>query len=197
MPIETPGLSISPDSLSFGCVCQGFVYQLSIQLTNKLPTSQRLKFTCNAGHENEANAMTVIVEPVALALGMTMTIILELRAYAADMSYFQLNVCQSGFPDDIVTLPLEAFVVPLDVFKLLKRALTLEKRDILRKNVVLIGSTLSADERSAATGGPTVYSEALMDDDQVEDLLDLPLVLNVYWDPNLEELKYSRELGKV
>jgi hypothetical protein len=161
MPIETRGLSITPDVLSFGCICQGFVYQLQVNLTNKCKQPQRLRFVCTNENTREANTMTAIIEPKLLAMGISTTLTLELGAYVADFSRFKIKILQSEFPDEIIVIPVESFIVPIEIFKLMKRALTLEKREIYRTGVSLVGSTVSADERSALTGGPTVYSEVM------------------------------------
>jgi len=89
----------------------------------------------------------------------------------------------------------------LDIFKNIKRALTLEKRPLYHDGVRIVGSIAFQEEKTSSkttmTGGPSVYSEVLMDEDEVDDIMDLPTISNAYWDPHSGEIKFDKQLSKV
>jgi hypothetical protein len=80
-----------------------------------------------------------------------------------------------------------------------KKSLQIQKMDVYRNGVqcVGVGALSLYDERSAQTGGPTVFSEALLDDDEIENMMDLPFLNNLYWDYNAQMMRLDDRLGQV
>jgi len=191
------GVAITPGNVNFGCVSEGFVYHFSLLVLNKLDVSQKLRFACAPAYDNEPNVVNIVYVPKAIASGMSITLTIELLANIAANSHFNLIITQSGLPKSQITISIRAFVVPVSVFKDIKRALAIENKSMHREGVKIVESLGQhhQDERSAIAG--TVFSEALMNDDEIDELFDLPLIPNVYWDPGSDCLKFEKDISQV
>lgn len=200
-------LEISPKYLSFGLVCQGFVYHLTLTLTNKGMKPTTIRLNCvPTNPTDEKNKTMIIYEPKKIAPGMSTTIVIELIADYHLHSSFNFSIAQ-GLSDEVMLLPVTAFVVPVDIFKNIAKTLQLQKRPIYRNGVQPIRASLTLEDRSTTLsflGGVTpanntenLLSEALMDSEDVDDILELPILSNVYWDPHSKILRMDKTLGGV
>lgn len=200
-------LQVSPKFLSYGCICQGFVYHLTISLTNKSVNPTAIRLNCIPLSVDEKNRIKCIFEPKKIAPGMSVSIVLEYHAEIVNSnSSFELIITQ-GIASGVLKLPVNAYVVPVDIFKDVTKSLQLQKRPIYRNGIkpvraiisTMDGSTILNQSTTIGSGAITenIMSEALMDTEDVEELLDMPFVSNVYWDPIKKKLIVDKDLGKV
>jgi hypothetical protein len=137
--------------------------------------------------------------PDIVAPGLAAVLYLELTAEFPMSSRFMLTVTQNH-SSAVYTKEVEANVVSTETFKHVKKSLILQKRPVYQPNVKVIANipyfdTLTEElpNYSSAT-----FSEAvLMDDDDIDDLLSLPMTHNLYWDPFAKCLRMDQKLGKV
>lgn len=190
-------IKILPEHLSFGCVSQGYVYQLTITVANKSSNPQSLKVSITPGH-GEKNRLKSNFVPTKIAPGTKQQFTIDLCADVPGGSNFQLTIEQSLNRVKVMRR-VSALVVPLDVFKHVAKSLTLQKRPIYRNGVTVIGALGGIDEsRSVITAsGASVLSEAMMDENDMADLMDLPLVDGIYFDHTTMELKVDDKLCRV
>lgn len=153
----------------------------------------RSKF--NESQKTELNRIKVQYQGPKLASGMSSTFNIEFYADFPMHSHFIMTVHQS-VETDVIVRPIRAFVVNLDVFKCIRRTLVVQGLPVLRNGVTL-ESLINQDEGASVMTGPSVYSELLMDDDDVDELCDIPLTGSVCWDPDNKCLKVVPELLQV
>jgi len=189
-------IEIFPEHLSFGCVSQGFVYSLSVSVVNKDRKPQALKVYVKS-FEGELNRIRSNFVPMKIAPGVKQNFTLDLIADYPGTSNFEMTIVQ-GSNGAFETRSVKALVVPLEVFKHVAKSLGLQKRPIYRNGVIVLGAIGGIDEsRSVVTaGGASVLSEAMMDDADLDELLDLPIVEGVYFDSRMC-LKVDRGLCAV
>jgi hypothetical protein len=194
---EKPGLGILPKKLTFGVISAGFYYNLRFSVQNNTLTPVRIKIHCTPV-EGEQNSIRLVRLPDRIAPGMSIEILMELTAEIVGISMFNLQITQSADPR-IYSRTIEANIVSPETFKYVRKSLQLQKRPIYRKNITSVGLIIGLDggsTRSSHTA--TSLSETLiMDDDDIADLLDLPIVQNVYWDPFEKKLRIDPEVGRV
>jgi hypothetical protein len=188
---------ILPEHLSFGCVAQGYVYRLQVTVVNKCGKPQALKVHVTTG-DNEKNRLKSNFVPQKIAPGTKQSFTIDLAAENSGGASFMLHIEQS-VNHVTVSRRVSALVVPLDVFKHVAKSLTLQKRPIYRNGVNVIGAIGGADEsRSIITAsGASVLSEAMMDETDVGELLDLPLIDGVYFDHTTMKLCVDEKLLEV
>jgi hypothetical protein len=190
-------IKILPDYLSFGCVSQGYAYSLNVTVINKGDKPQALRVTISQS-DKEPNKLRSHFVPIKIASGTKQVFRIDLLAEFAGTCSFTLHITQ-GQNRHTEIKRVSALIVPLDVFKHVAKSLTLQKRPIYRNGVTVVGALGGAEEsRSVVTAsGASVLSEAMMDDADLEELLDLPLVDGVYFDHSTMELRVDEELCKV
>lgn len=205
--IRSDTVEIVPDILSFGCICQGFVYHLKVSLLNKANRPQKFKVFCSKSDE-ERNEISVFYESKIIAPGLSLPLTLEMRADLDMSSQFELNVIQS-LDKSVVKQNIYALVVPLEVFKHISEMMQLQKRTIYRDGVIPVTTTnegsSTADsiesfgERDITQGTKkSQLTEALLSPEDIEDLQDMPMSPNLYWDPVEKLLKLDKaHLAKV
>ena len=182
-------IAVSPKYLSFGCVSQGFIYHMEVTILNRALMSQRFRLSI----ENEVkckNTITVIFETSNIAPGISTNVTLELNCDFEDYSHFHLVIEQSEYNANILKIPIQAFIVSLDMFKTLKRALQQRKQPVYVNGVKLKKSIMSTEDRSVITT-PSVFSEALLDDDDIDELIELPITSYTYYDNETKELIFE------
>lgn len=203
-------IEIFPYLMSFGCVCQGFIYNLGLTVVNKGKRPQTIRVTCSSDLQEVSegkNKLRSKYEPKKIAPGMSINITLELVAEYSARSEFKLYIAQA-INDAVVTRVVKAHVVPLEVFKGVSKSLQLRNQPIYRVGVVPVGTIFNPDERSIVSGqvsglaglsasAETAITEAIMDEEDIGELLDLPIIKNVYWDPRKKQLILGPLLGKV
>ena len=156
-----------------------------------------LKVSVQPG-EGERNRLKSHFVPLKVASGVKQSFSLDLIAEESGTSTFFLVVEQS-VNRVTVTTPVKALVVPIDVFRHVAKSLALQKRPIYRNGVTVLGAIGSADDsRSIVTGGgASVLSEAIMDDADIEELAELPLVDGLYFDHHNGVLIFDDKLAQV
>lgn len=190
-------VEISPPTLSFGCVSAGYVYKLAVTVANKGPRPQMLKVSV-IPEEGERNRLKSHFVPLKIASGVRQSFSVDLIAEEAGSSTFYLVMEQSVNRMTIKT-PVKALIVPIDVFRHVAKSLSLQKRPIYRNGVTVLGAIGTAeDSRSIVTGGgASVLSEAIMDDADIEELAELPLVDGLYFDHHNGVLMFDDKLADV
>lgn len=194
---DTIFIKILPEHLSFGCISQGYVYQLTVTVINKSSNPQSLKVGITPG-KGELNRLKSNFVPTKIAPGTKQLFTLDLSADSPGGASFTLSIEQS-VNRATVTRRVSALVVPLDVFKHVAKSLTLQKRPIYRNGVNVIGALGDADASRSivSASGASVLSEAMMDENDMADLMDLPLVDGLYFDHTTMELKVDSKLCQV
>jgi hypothetical protein len=224
IPIE----SIDPkhSCLSFGCVSLGFVYHLSLTLTNKQIFSQRYRFIISKDlsddddtyeadnsnslyltsgedqmndniHDGASNHARVIALTKLIAPGMKIDFIIELSAAAEKYSKYALKILQSGVAD-VLEYNVRAFVVPPDVYRSFRRTKQINGKTMAVDGVRVIRAIGMCDEsRSVVSSSSSINSIAFVDEDDMEELMDYPIVSNTYWDPFEKILKVDNKLTQV
>jgi hypothetical protein len=188
---ETDLAIIYPQRLNFGVVSAGFLYKYKLSVQNNTTTPMRIRVSCTP-IKNEQNAIRLMNLPDIVAPGLAAVLYLELTAEFPMSSRFMLTVTQNH-SSAVYTKEVEANVVSTETFKHVKKSLILQKRPVYQPNVKVIANipyfdTLTEElpNYSSAT-----FSEAvLMDDDDIDDLLSLPMTHNLC-------LRMDQKLGKV
>lgn len=190
-------IDIQPSHLSYGCVSAGFVYKLQVSVANKGSRPQILKVSVTPD-EGEKNRIKANFVPMKIAPGVKQNFSLDLYAEESASTSFTLIVEQSVNRKQVM-VPVKALVVPIDVFRHVVKSLTLQKRPIYRNGVTVVGALGSTDDsRSVVTsGGASVLSEAIMDDADMEEIMDLPLVDGLYYDSHSQTIKFDEKLAAV
>lgn len=187
-------LDIFPHRLYYGVVSSGFIYNLSFAVKNNSLNPIRVRLNCTPIGA-EVNKIRLVHLPEKIAPGMSVTLILELTAEQPGTSLFRLEITQN-FTEERFERIVEANVVNLETFKHVKKSLQLQKRPIYRSNVSVVGSVFNA-EQQASVASSNFTESAMMDDDEVADILDMPLSSNVYWDPFNKMLRIDPQLCSV
>jgi len=199
-------IEIFPHLLSFGCVCQGFIYNLVMTVVNKGKRPQTIRITCSPDMQEEfdgKNKLRSKYEPKKIAPGMSINITLELVAEHSARSEFKLLIAQA-INEAIITRIVKAHVVPLEVFKGVSKSLQLRNQPIYRAGVFPVDTVFNPETAGSIISGAgmsasaeTALTEAIMDEEDIGELLDLPIIKNVYWDPRTKKLILGPILGKV
>lgn len=222
--ISQESVKCIPDFLSFGCVSQGFILQLPVTLVNKSVQPQIFKIKCvteeiflssakNNGSTKYGelvnipstsssefcvnNTISINFIPTKVAPGMSTTFTIHLCAESPGNVNYVLQISQSKEPE-IVYKPIRALIVTTDVFRSLRKSLLLQNKNPYVNGVAVVKAlpSLMQDDRSVQTG-PSVYSEVLLEDEDIDDVADMPIIGNIVWDPDEKCLKVDAELGKV
>lgn len=190
---------ILPAKLNYGVVSAGFLYNLKFSVQNNTTTPMRMRVSCHA-IRNGQNIMKLVNLPDIVAPGLAAVLYLELTAEFPMTTTYQVVVAQDHSPA-IYTKEVEAHVVSTATFKHVKKSLMLQKRPIYQPNVKVVANipffdTL-ADDLHNYSSSATFSEAALMDEEDIEDLINLPMAHNVYWDPFSKCLRLDPQLGKV
>lgn len=190
-----PVISIMPSTLKFGVIPCGFYYNLKFSIKNNTLVPMRIKVDIKPAF-GEKNTIRIVQLPDLIAPGMSTSITLELSSEHVGMARFVLRVSQNH-SDFALAHDVEAHIVSQETFKYVKKSLQMQKRPVHLPNVEAAGPMLGAVNNSVATP-ITSFSEALiMDDEDINDLLMVPMAPNVYWDPFAKCLRIDPQLGGV
>lgn len=192
---NTPVIGIYPNRLNFGVVSAGFYYNMKFSVQNNSLHPIRVRITCTA-IQQEQNAIRLVYLPDKIAPGISVPMMLELTAEFVGMSTFTLEVVQSADPR-VYSRIVEANIISPDTFKYVKKSLQLQKRPIYRKNVTSVGAILGLETTSVSTPVTSFSETLIMDDEDIQELLDSPMVANTYWDPFDKMLRVDPEVGRV
>ena len=137
--------------------------------------------------------------------GLSISFTLEMRAEHAINSFYELSIVE-GINRSTIRKEISAYIVPLEIFRQISKAAELQDRSVYRHGVKPVSTTLPIEEISLISGGgpnsvppsiASIISEALMDENDIDELLELPMAPNMYWDPFEKSLKMDPELGTV
>ena len=201
-------IAIVPSTLDFGVVAAGYVYTLDATIVNASDCVQRVKLSLSDGITSSFNTVNLICQPVQFAPGMSLPCKIELTAEQPSSSNrYQIKVTSDhGL---VISSYITAFVLPMETFKYFAKSLKLRKHGILKTGVNCVGPIVGRSPKgvfdrsffslagTALTPGKSVFREALMDEDDIDDLLSLPIAFNMYYDPKKKCLVHDRELGKI
>lgn len=163
-----PSFLLSPEAMTFGCVSNGFAYSLKIYLTNISSILERYKITLENKPDNETeNRMKCIYLPQPLAPGMQVVIKIVFHAKENKHVSFPLHIMR-GSDRIIETYPISALVVPSENFKKITRNLKFKNQEIYSPGVECIGAILENQSSFIGEGAPSMYSENLISDEDLE-----------------------------
>jgi hypothetical protein len=190
-------ITLNSDPPSFGCISAGFVYKLKLSITNCGASFDRFRITIRKNDEEDPNAITSNFPLTNIAPGMSAHFDLDLRAEGCYETTYTMLITSANTTVSESKV-ISALVIPQDTFKKVAKALILRNKGIYAPYVYCIGQ-LSGEsaQRSMISGAPTIYSESLIDDDELEvahystQLADLNVFLGTcrssYFTPNLLE----------
>lgn len=158
----------------------------------------RIRVVCTP-LKGENNTIRLVNLPDIIAPGLATNLLLELTAEFPMSSRFMVTVSQNH-SNEVYSKEVEANVVSAETFKHVKKSLVLQKRPIYHANVRVVANIPDFDgvNDDLQNYSSATFSEAaLLDEEDIDDLLSLPMVHNVYWDPFSKCLRLDPKLGKV
>jgi hypothetical protein len=188
-------IGIFPKRLYFGIISNGFIYRLKFAVKNNSLLPLRIRVVC-LPMENDPNPIRLVTFPEKIAPGMSCELMLELSAELVHNSHFELRITQDH-NKSVFIRQIEANIVTVETFKHVKKSLQLQKRPIYRNNIEVVGPVATVEQLSVHSFTTNQSENILMDDDEIEDLLSLPMAKNIYWDPFEKCLRIDPLLGKV
>jgi len=202
MNLSVPGAedlaTIHPHRIDFGVIPVGFLYQLKFSIQNNANSPMRMRLTV-IPLDNEPNSIRLVALPEIVAPGLSTPLVLELTAEWPSSARYLITVSQNH-SNTVYRKEVEANVVSSETFKHVKKSLTLQKRPLYHTNVSVVGNIPVFEqpmEMSYSLSAATSSELALMDDDDIEDLMLLPMVPNTYWDPFDKVLRLDPVMGRV
>ena len=200
---EGVGLHISPDPISFGSLCEGYVYSMEIKLHNHTNSSIRIKASCSSCLTNNANDINVSYLPIQMAPGMTTGMTIRIYALNAGTSRYTLTVSYGLYEKSVVEKDLTAFILPVDLYKSLTKQLAVNKKKIQADNVTTLSrlgpSSVVMEQQAGSQSieASTVYTASLLDTEDVDELSDLPSISYCYWDADKKTMFLDKKLCEV
>jgi hypothetical protein len=188
-------LSISPRRLFYGIVSSGFIYNLTFSIKNNLLIPLRVRIVL-IPKNGELNSIELKTIPEIISPGLSINISLELCADFVYNSLFDLHIYQSS-SDEIIKKIVEANIVNPETFKQVRKSLQLQNRSIYRSNITVVGSSLGQFEEKSLSTLKSSNPDVFLDEDDIEDMQDLPMTPNIFWDPFHKILRLDPQLGKV
>ncbi|KAJ1415350.1 hypothetical protein B484DRAFT_160769 [Ochromonadaceae sp. CCMP2298] len=187
---------ICPQRINFGVIATGFIYQLRFSVQNNSISPMRMRVSVTP-LDDEVNAIKLVFPPEIVAPGLAAALILEVEAEYPSSARYLITVAQNHSAA-VYTREAEANIVSTETFKHVKKSLSLQKRPIHQPNVTVIGNLPLCDSFPEASLSAATSSElALMDEEEIDDLLFLPMAPNTYWDPFDKCLRVDPQLGQV
>tara|TARA_A100001015_G_scaffold298342_1_gene380948 strand:+ start:2510 stop:3736 length:1227 start_codon:yes stop_codon:yes gene_type:complete len=142
-----------------------------------------------------SNKITCSYEPIRLAPGIRSNIDLYLSAEVEGVVECKLSVVESSTCREI-ELYIRAYVVSSTIFKTLQKELELLHNDpeynILKKGVKTIGKVAHAHGSLKS-----LEEESNLDDEELAEIKDMPIVHGCYFDPWTKTMKCDPDLLKV
>lgn len=188
------GVNITPNPTSFGSLCQGFVYTMTVKIHNHTNNSIRLKATCISMKENEPNEVSCSYLPIQIAPGIAAPMTFTIKAVNSGTCKYKYILEYGLYEKSSVSTIITAYVLPLDLFKNLSKQLEVHNKNILNNNVKCLSRIFDPNNTNC---GSTVYTAELLDPDDVENLDDIPFMDFTYWDANSNKLCFDKELSEV
>eukprot|EP01039_Chlorochromonas_danica_P010773 gene10773-11973_t len=189
-------ISIHPEVLKYGVISTGFYYHLKFQIKNNTLSPVRVRVELQPSY-GEKNSIRLVQLPDLVAPGMTTSITLELTPEFPGLAKFHLTVSQNH-NNYSLKRDIDAHIVTQETFKYVKKSLQIQKRAVYQPNVEPVGPMLGLMSSSSTQTPITSLSEALiMDDEDMYDLLAIPMTPLTIYDPFDKCLRIDRLLGQV
>ena len=178
-----------PDPPTFGVICQGFKWQLTCKVGNAGLVPERMTVSCveKSGGNLVNNMIKCSYEPVKLAAGMKTDVMLTIDAEATGISECDLRLFEVSTKTEIVKT-IRATVVEPKIYKALRAKLISQGKNILCPGVQGICQELSSKE---------FFYDSKMTDEERDEVLGMPYVNGVYYNPWEKQLCTDEKLMKV
>lgn len=142
-----------------------------------------------------ANKIYCSYEPVRLAPGIRSNVDLHLSAEVVGVAECKMTLIESSTGREIDKF-IRAYVVPSQLFKTLQKEMELLHNDpeynCLKEGVKTVGKI------SQAHGAlKSLHEESNLDDEELEEIKDMPIVHGCYFDPWTKNMKCDPDLLKV
>lgn len=159
----------SPQYPSFGSVSIGFVYKLRLVITNVSPVLDQYKITCENTRNNPQNSFVFHSPQVSIAPGMSTALLMEFRATSIGDFDCALKIVQAS-DRSLQKINITATVITHDAFKRISRALALDsaKTSLYAPGVKCVGQIPPEGGDSYLSGAPSVFTENMIDDEDLE-----------------------------
>ena len=191
------GVHVTPDPVTFGSLSQGYAYSMTVKIHNHTKSSVRIRASCvPLDPEYARNEVMVSFIPTQIAPGMTTSIFIKLNASVVGTTKYKLCIDYGLYEKFVLEKVLTAYVMPIDMYKNLSKQLMVNNKKILLENVTAISRLLdyTIDKNISES---TVYTSSLLDDDDIDELNDLPVIPYCYFDLNSQKLVFDKELSHV
>lgn len=160
--------TLNPDPPSFGYIGAGFLYQLRCSLTNTGPVMDRFKIVIQNDDPEDPNTISCDYQVTSLAPGMNISFNLTLHANSCYETTYTMMITKSLSKVSDIKI-ISALIIPIDTFKKVSRLLMLRNLGIYAKGVKCAGQLNGENVGvSIISGAPTIYSEALIDDEELD-----------------------------
>lgn len=173
-------IDVFPEHLTYGIISVGFLYRLKFSVKNNSLEPLRVRIVYIPA-QDERNSVRLVTFPEKIAPGIAYNLLLELSAEYVGSTHFTMHVTNDR-NENVFSRLVEANVVTVETFKHVKKSLQLQKRPVYRYNVEVVGPCPTAEQLTMIHSKTTLSENVLMDEEEIEDILDLPVTKNMYWD---------------
>lgn len=211
--VET-GLHVTPDPISFGCLCHGYIYSMNLRLHNHTQTSVRIRAEISPCRlEDDRNEVTLSFVPIQIAPGMSTTMGIRINCNYSGTFKYNFTVHYGLYQKSTLNKRIVAYVLPLELFKNTSKQLAVNKKKILQDNVKTVArvfggsqmfsgkgsptDTIRLDTGSANTASTTIYTAELLDNDDIDELADIPMMPYCQYDHGKGLLSLDSKLLEV
>lgn len=190
-------IRLKPDPPHFGCLSLGFVYKLTILISNHGTITERLNASCISTDENSGLPCCKIScsqRDHVIAAGMNTYLELELMAELPGSFSYDIFVKFSSGGQ--IERTVCAFVLPIDVYQAVSKSLSLSQQTMFEENVKEV-RLIQTNESVQFSMVGSEFSIAHIDDEDYDDLLELPFMDTMYFDPLKRTINLDPQLLKV
>lgn len=191
---------IKPSPATFGTLCQGYVYALKIKIQNHTNQSIRLKAECLPLDE-QCNDVSISYLPIQLAPGMETSLTINTVAIAVSTHKYRFRVVYGYYEKHSLEELITAYVLPVPLYKNVSRQMHLNGKKIMLENVSSLhrinGFSFTDSIPFSPNETHTVDSQELLDTEEMDEMIDLPLIPCCYWDHKKQRLVLDEELNAV
>ena len=131
-------ITVKPDPLTFGCICEGFVYKLKVYLYNHGTVMDRFRIELSSDNDADPNTIISDYRISNVAPGMGTSFHMELRAIAVFQTSYSL-VIRAGSTKQSDTINITAVILPRDVFRKVAKSVILRDKGIYAPGVKCLG----------------------------------------------------------
>lgn len=176
------------------------------------------KTTTDGSERSNSNPIKATYDSSPVAPGLSTIVVLELKAECLGVSEYELVVTQS-LSSAQVSKPITARIISLDAFRSISQALP-NKDAIYAPGVKPVPvpaekppapsspretAPASPESHNTLTGKPlaslpsaaSLITESLLGEEDIDDLIAMPMLFNQYWDPIELKLMIDPALSKV